>query len=82
MTMFKLSQILPCSSFFSEGRIFLGFVALAMQLSLVFWPVAARWANRNMERSGMERALAELSAMHRVPADPYAAPKKRFRQPA
>ena len=80
MTIFKLSQILPCASFFSEGRLFLGLIALAMQLSLIFWPVAARWANRTTERSGMERLLAELSEMHRVPVDPYARPAKRFRQ--
>jgi hypothetical protein len=82
MTIFKLSQLLPCTSFFSEGRLFLGLVALLMQMSLVFWPVAARWANRTAERSGMERMLAELSEAYRLPDDPYARPAKRFRQPA
>jgi len=80
MPTFKMSQMLPCSSFFSEGRIFLGVLALLMQLSMVLWPMAARWANRTAEQSGMERMLAELSETHRL--DPYSMPRKKFRQPA
>jgi hypothetical protein len=78
MTSLKLSQILPCSSFFAEGRFVLACVALLMQLSLVLWPTAARWAQRTDEQSGMEKMLAELSETHRI--DPYARPTKKFRQ--
>ena len=52
-----------------------------MQVSLVFWPMAARWARANDEQTGMERKLAELSETHRVHNDPYAKqPEKKFRQ--
>lgn len=73
---------LPCSAFFNEGRFFVGLVVLLMQVSLVFWPLAIRWARNLHERSGVERMLYELSETHRLPADPYAAPMKRFRQAA
>jgi hypothetical protein len=80
MTIFKLSRILPCSTFFAEGRIYLGLTALFMQFTLVLWPVAARWAVRTNEHNGVERLLAEFSEAHHVPKDPYAAPAKKFRQ--
>jgi hypothetical protein len=80
MTAFKLNNLLPCSSFFSEGRVFLGFVVLAMQLSLVLWPAAARWARRSVERSGVDRLLAELSDAYALPVDPYQNVHKKFRQ--
>jgi hypothetical protein len=76
----KLSRILPCASFFAEGRIFAGVMALLMQLSLVFWPAAARWARVTDEQSGMEKMLAELSETHRTTVDPYSRPTKKFRQ--
>lgn len=80
MISFKLSRVLPCASFFTEGRILAGVVALLMQLSLVFWPMAARWARVAGEHSGKEKMLAELSAAHRTQADPYSRPTKKFRQ--
>lgn len=80
MTTFKLSQVFPCAAFFNEGRVFLGFVALLMQASLIFWPIAARWARQMNERSGVEKLLAELSETHRVPVDQYAQAPKKFRQ--
>jgi hypothetical protein len=80
MISLKLSQVLPCASFFTEGRIFAGITALLMQLSLVFWPAAARWAKVADEQSGMEKMLAELSETHRAPVDPYSRPTKKFRQ--
>jgi hypothetical protein len=82
MISFKLSRVLPCASFFTEGRILAGVVALLMQLSLVFWPAAARWARATDEQSGMEKRLAELSEAHRTQIDPYSTPTKKFRQPA
>ena len=80
MTSFKLSQIFPCASFFHERRIFLGVVALLMQLSLVLWPAASRLARASDKHSGMEKMLAELSEANRTPADPYSRPTKKFRQ--
>jgi hypothetical protein len=51
-------------------------------LSLVFWPQAAAWARRYREVDGVDRLLAEFADAHRVQADPYALPQKRFRQVA
>ncbi len=77
----KLSVLLPCSAFFTEGRIFAGTMALLMQLTLILWPVAARWARSTGQQTGMEKKLAELSETHRVHVDPYAKqPEKKFRQ--
>lgn len=78
----KSTEFLPCASFFSEGRHVAGLVALAMQASIVLWPLASRWAREMNERVGVERLLAELSETHRIPADPYGMPAKRFRQMA
>jgi hypothetical protein len=80
MTTFKMSQIFPCASFFSEGRLFLGLIVLLMQCTLVLWPVAAWLSKRTSESTGVERLLAELSETHRVTSDPYARPTKKFRQ--
>ena len=80
MISFKLSRVFPCTSFFAEGRILAGMAALLMQLSLVFWPVASRWARVTDNQSGMEKMLAELSETHRTKADPYSKPPKKFRQ--
>jgi hypothetical protein len=73
---------LPCASFFSTGRVVLGLLALVMQVSLVFWPLATKWARGMVDQSNIERMLAELSEANRVPVDPYAQPMKRFRQAA
>ncbi len=73
---------LPCAVFFRAGRVFSGIGVLLLQLSLVFWPVASRMARGMNEQSGVERLLAELSERHRLPADPYGKPAKRFRQAA
>jgi hypothetical protein len=79
----RLDVWLPCASFFSAGRIGAGFLALLMQLSIVLWPLAAKWARGTQNQSNIERMLAELAEAHRVPVDPYAAvPMKRFRQAA
>ncbi len=51
-----------------------------MQLSIIFWPQASAWARRSKEVNSVDKILAELAELHRVPADPYAAPAKRFRQ--
>jgi hypothetical protein len=68
--------------FFASGRTMAGVAALLMQLTLVLWPVATRWARRVHEVSAREQLLAELSSRHYVPVDPYARPSKKFRQTA
>ncbi len=81
MTSPKLSTVLPFAALFGQGRIFAGIVAFFMQLTLVLWPAAARWARVKGEQTGMEKKLAELSETHRVHVDPYAKqPEKKFRQ--
>jgi len=60
----------------------LGVLALVMQLSLIFWPLASKWARGTVDQSNIERMLAELSEANRAPVDPYAQPLKRFRQAA
>ena len=82
MSAFNRRQVFPCAVFFAEGQILKGLVALLMQLSLVLWPLAARWAGRAAEHSGVEKLLAELARTHRAPADPYAPPAKKFRHVA
>jgi hypothetical protein len=78
----RMTDMMPCVTFFSTGRIFFGIVAVFMQVSLVFWPQAAAWARRYREVDGVDRLLAEFADAHRVQADPYALPQKRFRQVA
>ncbi len=77
----RLSNVLPFAAFLAEGRVVPGIIALFMQVSLVLWPMAVRWARANDEQTGMEKKLAELSETHRVHTDPYAKqPVKKFRQ--
>ncbi len=81
MSSSKLSTVLPCAAFFSQGLVLPGVVTLFMQLTLVLWPAASRWARANNAQTGMEKKLAELSETHRVKSDPYAKqPTKKFRQ--
>jgi hypothetical protein len=82
MRLFDSNVVFPCAKFFSQGRVFFGVSALLMQLSLVFWPAATRWARAIGTRSEVDRLLAEFSAAHRLPEDPYPAPTKRFRRAA
>jgi hypothetical protein len=77
--MLKTEFLLPCAAFFSDGQIKFGFMALLMQLSLVYWPAAVRWSRRSHEQLGVQQMLAAFSIAYQVPSDPYAAPKKRFR---
>jgi hypothetical protein len=76
----KLSDLLPCASFFAAGRTGRGIVTLLMQLSLIFWPVAASWARELSGRAEVNRMLAQFAETHRV--DPYAQPVKKFRRAA
>jgi hypothetical protein len=66
--------------FFAQGRVASGLLALLMQVSLVLWPAATRWARSAIEKSGVEKFLAELAAENHVKPDPYAQPTKKFRQ--
>ncbi len=74
------SALFPSGVFFSAGRSLAGVAALLMQISLILWPFAVRWARRSNEQSGKDRILAELSDQHRL--DPYARTHKKFRQTA
>lgn len=78
----RSSDLLPCSAFFSAGRLFSGILALLMQMSLIFWPSAASWARRSQGRSQVETMLQQLARQHRVKPDPYAQPAKKFRRAA
>jgi hypothetical protein len=77
----KTSTLLPCATFFARGQAALGVVALLMQLSLVLWPVAARWAGKTTDAGSVDRMLAELSETHKIPVG-HIQPKKRFTQTA
>jgi hypothetical protein len=79
LTMLKSQLLLPCASFFADGQLWFGVLALLMQLSLVCWPAAVRWSRRSQEQLGVEKLLAEFATAYQVPADPYAVPKKSFR---
>ena len=61
MKSFNLAKFLPCAVLFANGRTFGGVVALLMQATIVFWPVASRWAFQLEERKGIEALLDELS---------------------
>jgi hypothetical protein len=72
--------MLPCAVFFAEGETFKGVGALLLQLTLVFWPLAAQWASQSRQHTGVDKMLAELSLAHQ--RDPYAHTPKKFRQTA
>jgi hypothetical protein len=72
----------PCGSFFAAGRYGAGFIALMLQLSLILWPLAIKWARGQHEQTQIERMLTALSEAHRPPVDPYARPLKTFRKAA
>jgi hypothetical protein len=78
MNPLKLAKIFPFIALFAQGRPIAGCIALLLQLSLVFWPVAARWAYVSQERMGIERLLGELSETNKL--DPYRGTPKKFRQ--
>lgn len=80
MNSLKLAKFFPCAAFFAEGRPVSGLFALLLQATLIFWPVAARWAYLSHERSGIEKLLAELSETSRLTLDPYGSVPKKFRQ--
>ena len=61
MKSFNLAKFLPCAVFFANGRAAGGVVALLMQASIVFWPVASRWAFQLKERRSVEALLDDLS---------------------
>lgn len=61
MKSFNLAKFLPCAVFFANGRAFGGAVTLLMQATIVFWPIASRWAVQLEERKGIETLLDELS---------------------
>jgi hypothetical protein len=80
MNALKLAKIFPCVALFADGRPVAGCLAIVLQASLVFWPVASRWAFVSHERTGIERLLGELSETNRLDVDPYGRTPKKFRQ--
>lgn len=74
------NKFLPCLTFFANDRPVAGGIAILLQATLIFWPVAARWAYVSQERSGIERLLGELSENNRLTVDPYGCTPKKFRQ--
>jgi hypothetical protein len=80
MNTLNLAKIFPCAALWADGRPVAGFLALLLQLTVIFWPVASRWAFVSHERSGIERLLSELSETNRISEDPYKFAAKKFRQ--
>jgi hypothetical protein len=80
MNPLKLAKIFPFIALFAQGRPIAGAIAFLLQLSLIFWPVAARWAYVSHERMGIERLLGELSETNKLAVDPYSRAPKKFRQ--
>lgn len=80
MTTLKQAKMFPCAVFFADGHPVAGVIAALLQATLIFWPVASRWASVSHERIGVERMLGELSESNRIVVDSYEAPQKRFRQ--
>ncbi|HQT63655.1 MAG: hypothetical protein B7Z75_08015 [Acidocella sp. 20-57-95] len=86
----KISDLLPCRAFFLAGKPVAGFVALLMQVSVFFWPLAASWARRVVRqpdgsarvKPNVNEVLEELVKANRAPVDPYARATKKFRQTA
>jgi hypothetical protein len=76
----RLSDLLPCTAFFAVNRFGAGVLTIFMQLSLVFWPSAAKWARSLTSKSDIDRVLAHFAETHRV--DPYSQPAKKFRRAA
>ncbi len=79
--------IAPCMTFFLSGRLALGVLTLLMQVSLLLWPMAVRWAKEVKEQDNIQRLLQGLSETYRPvlvsTAGPvYPATFKKFQQPA
>jgi hypothetical protein len=77
----KSSALFPSGVFFARGQVSMGIVTLLMQLSIVLWPTASRWASKSSQSHGVDRMLAELSEAHKIPLGHFQ-PKKRFTQVA
>lgn len=77
----------PFLKFFASGRLAFGFLAMLMQVSLLLWPAASRWAKKAREREEIEKLLQELSETHRpalsaVTKIIYPEVAKKIQQPA
>jgi len=59
--------LLPCATFFSAGRTKAGILALLLQLSLVFWPVAVKQARICRKQMAIASKLAEYSSKYELP---------------
>jgi hypothetical protein len=70
--------LFPARPAFAVGHYGRGMLLLAMQVSLVLWPLAVRMAKKSDAAQGVQSLLDTLSDQHRR-ADPAAPPEKRFR---
>lgn len=82
MKSLTVGKFFPCAGFLAEGSWGKGVAAALMQISLVLWPLAARWARAQRERGAIEKLLHELSETHAVPQMRYPYTGKKFRQAA
>ena len=69
---------MPCWTFFNAGRSGLGLFSLALQFTIVFWPVAYRWARSFRASQNVENMLGVLSQTYQAPVL-IAQTGKRFR---
>jgi hypothetical protein len=76
---FEKSSVLPCLTFFAAGRVVPGLLTLLMQMTVLFWPVAARMAREFDEARGLERMLSEISQSYKLPDSHHARARRSFR---
>ena len=53
--------VCPWLGAFRAGRVTLGLLILAMQLSLVLWPIAVRWAKQLSHEHRIQALLDQIS---------------------
>jgi hypothetical protein len=76
---FEKSSILPCLTFFAAGRLARGLLILLMQVTVLFWPTAARMAREFDEARLLDRMLTEISQSYKLPDSLHARARRRFR---
>jgi hypothetical protein len=76
-----MSNELICPGFaaFRAGRVTLGLLMVAMQLSIVFWPVAVRWARGLGHECRVQVLLDQISVNYAYqPCEKYGHATKAF----
>jgi len=74
----KVNVLLPSITFFSAGRIAEGAANLALQASLIGWPLAVHWARQFHEARYVNGMLKKFADAYPVPMQ-RAKQGKRFR---